>query len=350
MGHLTKKLRTALMAGLIGTLVGGCATNWVHPRIPDTAASARQLTIDDGYCTMVSVGAAPMPPVISSNGPTTSWVTGTGSTYNSTTGQRTTGTYTGQVTTMPSGGFGSGFSSGFASGASAGAAIRAAIEQDKIHKACMTNKGWVDGDTLPPSQTPKVETQLPQPPSPLAYSSPEAQWKADIDEFYNFFPEYKAKNQQSLLDKRVKAIAKNKDMTTGSLYLLTAQEQLSQEKLVATPDIKDSGNLRATYIASVKGDARQQSALALAYVQRKDERTPFNPKRAEYWSRESALQGNPVGQMGYGIVLFQLGDKVNGYRWVEFAASKGADTGNNLNRFRANMNEGELLAIQRQAR
>jgi TPR repeat protein len=149
------------------------------------------------------------------------------------------------------------------------------------------------------------------------------------------------------LDKRVKSIANSKDMPRGSQYLITAQEQLSQEGLVPKADDKDPGGLRETYIAATKGDAKQQSALALAYVQRKDERTPFNPKRAEYWSRESALQGNPVGQMGYGIILYQLDDKVNGYRWVEFAASNGADIGNNLNRFRMKMNEAQLLAVQR---
>jgi hypothetical protein len=347
MEALVKKIPTTIFACCIGALLVGCATNWVHPRIPDQAASARQLTIDDGYCTMVSIGAAPMPPVIQSNAPTTSYVTGTGSTYNSTTGQRTTSTYTGQATNVQSGGFGGGFSSGFASGASAGAAIRAAMEQERIHDACMVNKGWVDGDKFPVTQAPKTRALLTQPPSPLAYSDSNAQWKADVDEFLNFYPGYKAKASYTLLDKRVKSIANSKDMPRGSQYLLTAQEQLSQEGLAPKADDKDPGGLRGTYIAAVKGDASQQSALALAYVQRKDERTLFNPKRAEYWSRESALQGNPVGQMGYGIILFQLGDKVTGYRWVEFAASKGADIGDNLNRFRANMNEGQLIAIQR---
>lgn len=288
-----------------------------------------------------------MPPVIPSNGPTTSYVTGTGSTYNTTTGQRTTGTHTGQVTNFPSGGFGGGFSSGFASGASAGSALAAAFAQEKIYNGCMANKGWVDGDKFPVTQSHKISAQLPQPPAPSAYKDSKEAWQADIDEFLSFYPGYKAKASYALLDKRVKSIANNKDLPKGSQYLIAAQEQLSQEGLVPKSDDKDPGGLRASYIAAVKDNANQQSALALAYLQKKDERTPFNPKRAEYWSRESALQGNPKGQLGYGIILFQLDDKVNGYRWVEFARSKGADIGDNLSRFRANMNEGQLLAVQR---
>lgn len=347
MKHTNNMLATVTSC-LIALILSGCATNWIHPKIPDKKTSARQLTIDDGYCTMVSVGAAPMPPISQSNGSTTSYVTGSGSTYNTTTGQRTTGTYTGQVTSIPSGGFGGGFASGFASGASTGAAIAAAIAQGKIYNACMSNKGWVDADTLPTAKQSTVGTSLPQPPSPLAYSDPKEEWQGSIDEFLSFYPSYKSKNYHALLDKRVRSVANNKELARGPLYLLTAHEELTQEGIAPKSEESDLSGLRAIYVASVKGDSRQQSALALAYLQRKDDRMTYNPKRAAFWSRESALQGNPTGQLGYGITLFRLGDKINGYRWVEFAGKNGAKTDNILSGFRAEMNEGELLTVQRQ--
>lgn len=130
----------ALMAAL-----SGCATSsWHHSAITDKEASERQFIIDNGYCTQVAQGAAPMPQIPSSPTSTTSNFNMQGSTYDASTGQRTYGNYSGQVMTSPSGGLAGGFASGFSSGARLGLAMRARQAQDQIHKGCMYRLGWTE--------------------------------------------------------------------------------------------------------------------------------------------------------------------------------------------------------------
>lgn len=105
---------------------------------------AQQRTIDEGYCTQVAHGSAPMPDVrVYSPAQHSYNISGTISSYGS--GGFQSSSYTGYVT--PSAG--ASFTTGFAQGAALGASIRARRAQDKIMKGCMLKLGWTD---KPPTQ------------------------------------------------------------------------------------------------------------------------------------------------------------------------------------------------------
>jgi hypothetical protein len=303
------------------------------------------------------MGAAPIPDIPASNSPQTTNITLRASTYNTTTGARSSGTYNGQATSMPSGGFAGGFASGMASGASIGAAIAARTAQDNIHKSCMYSKGWtdasLDGASIAGNKMSEHALSAPsvrQPATPAEiYVSVQAEWEADTAEFMGFFPAYQGGDYFDRFNQKVRAIAAAKAMT-GPQYLLAALKQLTDEGRSAPAPSTDDGGYRAMYISSVEGDIRAQSSLGLAYVQGKDSRVPINFTRSAHWSRKAALAGNPVGQLGYGILLFQgdgiQPDRINGYLWMRKAAKGGLDVSSTLTRFEKAMSAAELQTVK----
>lgn len=351
------KRAISIAFAILGLTACASAPNWQHTRITDKTTAARQLVIDDGNCTLISTGAAPIPEIPASNSPQTTNITLRGSTYNTTTGARSNSTYTGQATTAPSGGFAGGFASGMQSGAALGAAIAARNAQDNIHKSCMYSKGWTDAVPEGPSDTGFKKTaqvasaksaRSPAAPAPI-YVSAQTEWEADTTEFMAFFPAYRGGDYFDRLNQKVKALAVAKEMT-GPQYLLAALKQLNDEGRDAPLPTADEGGYRTMYIQSVDGDVRAQSSLGLAYVQGKDPRTPIDPTRSAHWSRKSALAGNPVGQLGYGILLFRgdgiQPDRINGYLWMKKAAQGGLDVSSTLNQFEAEMSTAELQAVK----
>lgn len=351
------KRAISIASAILGLTACASAPNWQHTRITDKMAAARQLVIDDGNCTLISTGAAPIPEIPASNSPQTTNITLRGSTYNTTTGARSNSTYTGQATTAPSGGFAGGFASGMQSGAAIGAAIAARNAQDNIHKSCMYSKGWTDAVPEPTSdagltKTAKVASaKNARAPAAHAeiYASAQAEWEADTAEFMVFFPAYKGGDYFDRLNQKVKALAAAKAMT-GPQYLLAALKQLNDEGRDAPLPTGDEGGYRTMYIRSVDGDIRAQSSLGLAYVQGDDPRVPIDYKRSAHWSRKSALAGSLVGQLGYGILLFRgddiQPDRINGYLWMKKAAQGGLDVSATLNRFEAEMSAAELQAVK----
>ena len=148
------KVFTALIIVAAGGALTGCATNWYNPNFAasDVKAMQKQKAIDEGYCTQVAQGSAPMPEArtyvpmqqsYSINGTVTSWGQG----------GPTTSTYSGYVTPSPA----ASFSSGFAQCAALGAAIRARRAQDAIMKGCMAKLGWSD---KPPASEPRAPQSI----------------------------------------------------------------------------------------------------------------------------------------------------------------------------------------------
>ncbi|MGX5659379.1 hypothetical protein ACWKWV_06610 [Castellaniella ginsengisoli] len=133
-----------------GLLTGCATTQWYNPNYSadDAAQMTSQKAIDEGYCTQVAHGAAPMPDIrIYESGQQAYNISGTITTYGQ--GGLYTSNYSGHVTPSPATSFSSGFSSGLAQGAALGATIRARRAQDAIMKGCMLKLGWTD---KPPTQ------------------------------------------------------------------------------------------------------------------------------------------------------------------------------------------------------
>lgn len=144
-----------------GTLAG-CSTTWHNASISDPSILARQLAIDEGYCTRVAAGAAPMPEIRLDTSSQQSYaVAGTTTTLGPNGPQ--TSFHSGTIT--PTNNFGSGFSSGLSQGAALGATIRARRERDAVIKGCMFNLGWTDtarpasaGTDSQPTRPPSIQS------------------------------------------------------------------------------------------------------------------------------------------------------------------------------------------------
>lgn len=119
--------------------ISACSTNYYNPNIRNTADLERQRIIDEGYCTQVSSGSAPMPNIRVYNNPVNANFSGTVNTVYS-NGIRSSSNYNGTISTYQNPG--ESFSNGLANGISAGAALRARFDQDKIFKGCMLKLGW----------------------------------------------------------------------------------------------------------------------------------------------------------------------------------------------------------------
>ncbi|MCC2596561.1 hypothetical protein LKR43_09420 [Pusillimonas sp. MFBS29] len=124
----------AVIAGIIGLTLSGCATTWHSDRFPTEESKQAQLSKDTTYCRAVSYGAAPMPsmPVAPQSYNVQGNITG----YGSARGAEYS--YMGTATPTPS------FSSGLSQGMALGAAIRAKREREEIFKTCMIGHGWSD--------------------------------------------------------------------------------------------------------------------------------------------------------------------------------------------------------------
>lgn len=356
-------MRLKLINIIAALALTGCATaNWQHPKISDKNAMAKQLVIDDGYCTRVANGSAPMPQIVAPETPTTTTFNASGTTYNSSTGERTYGNYSGQATTIPSGGFGGGFASGMASGASLGAAINARRAYDRIHKSCMYTKGWLDipvGTTAPEAASnsssapaalaPAIAAKKPLPVQPVKaaqiYASPAEQWQADVDEFYVFYPAYRTGLLHQWIDGKVRVIAKESPHMSGPLILIAAHASLKAASQAARePTSKTMSRLLSFYHSSSAGDAMDQVALGTEYLQ--ESNLPFNQKRSAYWVQQSALSGNSLGQQVYGLMLFKgegvAQDRVEGYRFIEKASLIDSDARKLLTDIRPLLTSNEL--------
>lgn len=346
-------LRTLYVLAPLAVILTGCATppSWKHSNITDVVSMKRQLTIDDGNCTLIAMGAAPMPEIQQADGPKTTNFRATGSSFNPSTGTRTYGTYSGQATTLPSGGFAGGVASGMASGASLGTALAARAAQDKIYNSCMYSKGWFDANAQQGTDKPVKELQsVPAkaeraslPLAPEIYPSPKIEWEEDVKEFFQLYPTYSKSENYQLLDTRVRLIA-NRETLPGPQYLVRSMNELSFEGKTSGP--APSTSATALYLKAVSGDPLAQAGLGLAYAQGNEPPIPINPTRSSYWSRKAALQGNPAGQIGYGLMLFNgfagETDRVRGYLWIKKAESQGANVSEILKSFRGKMTPAEI--------
>ncbi len=343
------RVHWTLGVGCLALTLSGCQTSptWNHPGLQDPGAKATQLSKDDTECTLWAEQYSASGQVVMPT--TTQSFTATGRTYNFQTGATTYSSYSGQVG-APSGGFAGGFASGVGNGLAIGQAIRAARIQEMAYRHCMTTRGWVDSNE---KSLPKAQKSTPQPnvsiESPEPYSDAQDAWKADAEEFLRFFPSYRSGVRYDTLNERVKALAKAKSLE-GPQYLVEALESIEPGSLKLA--VSESEDTLALYLKAVRGDARAQAGLGLAYVQKQDSRTPFDPSRSAYWSRKSALAGNSVGQLGYGLLLFSGGvrgepNRVAGYRWVRRAGEAGVDVQSTLRQFEGGMTKAELQQVNR---
>jgi len=120
-------------------MITACSTTFYNPNIKDDATLERQRVIDEGYCTQVSVGSAPMPDIRIYNPTSTMNVTGRINTIYS-NGMSSSSNYNETISTYQNPA--ESFSQGFSSGVGAGAVLRASFDQDKIFKGCMLKLGW----------------------------------------------------------------------------------------------------------------------------------------------------------------------------------------------------------------
>lgn len=117
--------------------IAGCASStYYNPYIDSDPQRKTQFSIDDGYCTSVSVGAVPMPEVRHYDSGARTY------TFNANLYQpgAPTSNISGYGTVSPSPA--DAFSSGFANGAAIGGAIRASMDRDTVYNGCMTSLGW----------------------------------------------------------------------------------------------------------------------------------------------------------------------------------------------------------------
>lgn len=341
-------------------LLSGCATqSWQHTRLTDPAAAANQLIADDSHCSLVAIGAAPMPAIQHVPQPTTTTISGHVQSYNTTTGQSSYGTYSGTATTSPSGGFAGGLASGMASGASIGAAFAAQRAQERIHKACMSNKGWVEvpaGSSIVatskrPVQSSATRTTFSVVSSSQIYETPEAEWVADIQEFFLFYPAYsKLGPLRDHLDKAVREIATSQSSLSGPKILRLAHKTLLEQAGSAPEPSGKLGNYIDFYKNAVDGVALDQAVFASFYVLGVDGFIPKEFARAAYWSQKSALANNQFGLVTYGSLVFHgqgiKANRIDGYRWVERAAATDPDAKKLLGQFKSVMTEDELKFLR----
>lgn len=337
------------------SLLAGCATapNWQRTDIKDKAVLGRQLTADHGQCTLVSVGAAPMP-TIPSTTPQAQNINVQGRTYNSSTGTWSNSTYTGQITSGPSGGFGGGMASGFNSGLALGATIRAQQQQDAIYVACMNAKGWTDI----PAGTDSARIPAVNPVTPSVAKNSEVQgasdsaniaWRRDVEEFLWLFPGYTEGNRYQQLDSMVRRVANEHPQLSEKIILLRARKALQKEGVeVSAPNTPTHRLAAMSYENAAQGDTKAQLAMAAVHSDKSGE--GLGPERATYWANEAARRGDPLGQTLMGLKLFHgegiEQNKVAGYRLVKQAAAVDSDARDLLPKLEAAMSEAELAAAR----
>lgn len=323
---------TAVICGLL--TLAGCATKWQHTAMTDPVASQRQLTIDDGYCTMVSAGSMSMPQVVIPPplpAPTTSNIAMTGTAVNPATGGTITTNYRGTVTTAPAPNFGASFANSFAVGANLGATYAAADVQQKIHTACMYAKGWTDT----PGQAAMQKTALlarpgvaPKPVSSTQiYADAQGEWAADTSEFLNIFPAFRAQPHFDQLNEHVKRIAKASPQLSGPQILLAARDAVVRAGQ-APIDGQAHTVAQLTYFGAVAAKSLDQAGMGVFYT-KGDGTIAADAKRAAYWAQKSAAAGHPMGRIGYGVLMFSgwgvPQDHVDAYRWVQSIAATDAN-------------------------
>lgn len=336
-------------------VLAGCTT-WHHTQIADKAQADRQFAQDDGYCTLAAHGSVPVPQVRYSDvSPRSSSATFQGSTYNTATGATTFGNYSGQITTTPSPG--AAFAGGFANGMNMGSALSAALAQKKVYKECMYSKGW--SDTSGPVSTPTLS--LPPPTSeavvPAAnkstslqiYATPQDAWLADVSEFLTLYPAYKESPLSGRLDEAVRKVATDGPADASGPQILLATHKSLVKNAQGAPEPREGSNERFVtqmYRDAAANETVGQNALGMGYMNGWKP-LPLEPKRALFWFQKSALAGDPMGQTGYGLLLFNgkgvAPNKPQGYKWVAKAASAGDQTAMELlGRLEATMTRDEL--------
>lgn len=339
--------KVAQYGGLFVALVlsAGCTTspNWKHPGISNQIKMDQQLVRDKDFCTLVSYGAAPMPvyaPPVNPLGVAN--VNIRGSTYDSKTGNWSHSTYTGQVTTGPSGGFAGGLASGLGSGLALGAAIKAQQRETELLNACMRNLGWEDSpndQTI--EQLENTQYLVPSPNSAEirsivqkipAYPSAKDQWKADFDEFAFLFPGYKDADNWKRLDTKVRQVASELANATGSGILWVSHKQLQEQGVKVNPAQGPTARkMLLFYGDAASGLQMDQIAIALVIDEElgkppEKAQADFWRRRSLFWIKEAAISGDPHAIAYIGIRLIggdQVPeDKKSGYRLLEFAAQK----------------------------
>ncbi len=149
--------KTLIVVGVAAIIGTGCATKWHNQHLQDPSAESAQFKVDDAYCELVAINAAPMPEIRTYQiGQTAYDVSGTINTHNWQTQSNSTSQFYGTLTPNGGSGFAGGVASGMSSGVALGAAIAAKRQQSKIHDGCMVRLGWREGKS---DQTKAIEYQ-----------------------------------------------------------------------------------------------------------------------------------------------------------------------------------------------
>lgn len=350
---------------LICSVLYGCATSpstsWQHTSITDRQTAAKLFLQDIDYCVAVAGGAAPMPPIQPAQQPVTTNINGKIKSYDTTTGQTTYHTYNGVATSNPSGGFAGGVANGVASGLSLGAYIAASERQERLEKMCMTNRGWVEvpagGSFAAPLRTSTVETaqlskSIQTTPETTIYESKAIEREADLKEFFSFFPSYEnSKSLNEQFNERIRVIETTQPKLNGPKIFILAHQSLSSNNQVKAAH-PDSLELK-TYLKAVDGSSVDQAGMGVLYMQGSESGGIYkNLNRSAYWNQKSGNAGNPIGQTGFGLLLFYgqgiKANRIEGYKLVKQASSVDSTYVEIVRKLESEMTQDELKLAQQE--
>lgn len=123
------------------------------------------------------------------------------------------------------------------------------------------------------------------------------------------YPQYKeSRLLWDRLDTAVRNIAKERPLANGPQILLAAHDSLNLKGEGASePARGDQGWLIASmYRQAVAGSVVDQNALGTGFMYGKKP-FPRDYLRARYWFQKAAMAGDPIGEMGYGTLIFEGG-------------------------------------------
>ncbi|MEQ8260491.1 MAG: hypothetical protein RH947_09345 [Alcanivorax sp.] len=340
---------------VVVSVATGCATSWHHPAIGDPNMEEKQLAIDEGYCLQAAHGSVPMPQVTYNDpgSPSTQFQL-SGRNYNTQTGQTTYSNYSGTTTgaTSPGAGLATGMAAGMANGMNMGAAIAAKKARKKAFEGCMYAKGWSDEPSRNDTSTRSDGTSV-MPATDFSltklkiYSSSESQWRAETEEFLMLFPAYRDSQPayEALNREVIQTAEQSPPEATGPEILLEAHDSLVRRGISKAPQSDDRTFIIQAYRDAIAGSAVDQNALSTSYVKGLN----FFPKdyrRALFWARKAALQGDKMALSGCGLMLFFgkgiEADRVNGYKLIAASEGGGAGTSELLQDLKQSMTPQEL--------